>query len=230
MVRPVQPWQRLVQLGQDLLTTPSCPCCGAEADNRNRPCQTCLDRWAWPASLIHDSQPLRFWAVGSYGQDWRRQLLVARRQPSPAVLDCAARKLVDGLCWQGDPPLLQPIPGWKRNGNPLPGLLADHLSCNSGWPVVQWLKKRPRPGQHHLGAGDRQQNLQDAFRLAPQAGEESQLVLLVDDILTTGSTALAAAAPLRAAGIPVAGLLCLAYTPHGGGNPNRRLRRDGSQR
>ena len=112
---------------------------------------------------------------------------------------------------------MQPVPGWKRKGNPLPELLAHSLSAHAGWPVVQWLKKRPRPGQHHLGAGDRQQNLRDAFRLTSQARKGcGQLVFLVDDILTTGSTALAAAEPFEAAGIPVAGLLCLARTPAAG--------------
>ena len=182
-----------------------------------------MERWSWPAGLLHDSQPLRFWAVGTYDQHWRSQLLAVRQKPSAAVLGSAAEKLVDGLGWQGDPPLLQPVPGWKRKGNPLPELLAHSLGAHAAWPVVQWLKKRPRPGQHHLGAGDRQQNLRDAFRLTPQARKEcEQLVFLVDDILTTGSTALAAAEPLQAAGIPVAGLLCLAYTPAPGSRRKRR--------
>ena len=221
-VPPGKPLPWLLRVGRNLLTVPTCPCCGAEAADRDRPCPACVERWAWPARLLHDSRPLRFWAVGIYGDHWRSQLLTVRKKPSAAVLDSAAERLVEGLGWQGDVPLLQPVPGWKRKGNPLPELLAHSLSAHAGWPVVQWLKKRPRPGQHHLGAGDRQQNLRDAFRLTSQARKGcGQLVFLVDDILTTGSTALAAAEPFEAAGIPVAGLLCLARTPAAGSRRKR---------
>jgi len=158
---------------------------------------------------------MRFWAVGLYQQSWRSQLLACRQNPVPGVLHCAAEHLLTGLCWEGGPPVLMPIPGWKRRGNPLPEAFSLSLSQCSGWPQVQWLKKQPRPGQHHLGASGRRRNLQDAFRVLPVArqSQPGQMVFLVDDILTTGSTALAAAAPLEAANIPVAGLLCLARTP-----------------
>ncbi len=203
-----------LRLMQDLLTLPTCPCCGAAGMDRNKPCDACHQGWAWPESLVQGSQPLRFWAVGLYKEGWRSQLLSLRQTPLPAVLNSAAEHLVAGLSWQGEPPLLMPIPGWKRKGNPLPEAFAQSLSQCSGWPCAQWLQKRPRPGQHHLGADGRRRNLKDAFRLLPLArGQQQHLVFLVDDILTTGNTAMAAAIPLEAAHIPVAGLLCLAKTP-----------------
>lgn len=157
---------------------------------------------------------MRFWAVGFYHQNWRSQLLALRQNPLPGALQCAAEHLLASLDWEGSPPVLMPIPGWKRRGNPLPDAFSQSLSQCSGWPQAQWLKKQPRPGQHHLGASGRRRNLQDAFRLLSVAqGQQGCPVFLVDDILTTGSTALAAAAPLEAANIPVAGLLCLARTP-----------------
>jgi len=209
------PLAQLLRLGRDLITLPTCPCCGAAATDRHRPCGDCLGRWAWPEALVHGSEPMRFWAVGLYRQSWRSQLLACRQNPLPGVLHCAAEHLLTGLCWEGTPPVLMPIPGWKRRGNPLPEAFSQSLSQCSGWPQVQWLKKQPRPGQHHLGASGRRRNLQDAFRVLPVAhhSQPERLVFLVDDILTTGSTALAAAAPLAAANISVAGLLCLARTP-----------------
>ena len=209
-----RPLARLLQLGQDLITLPTCPCCGGATTDRHRPCEACLKRWAWPEALLHGSEPMRFWAVGLYQQSWRSQLLACRQNPLPSVLHCAAQHLLTDLNWEGSPPVLMPIPGWKRRGNPLPEAFSQSLGQCSGWPQVQWLKKQPRPGQHHLGASGRRRNLQDAFRLLSIAqGQQGRLVFLVDDILTTGSTALAAAAPLEAANIPVAGLLCLARTP-----------------
>ncbi|MCY4056224.1 MAG: hypothetical protein OXF67_10305 [Cyanobacteria bacterium MAG CAR4_bin_6] len=209
------PLAQLLRLGQDLITLPTCPCCGGGATDRHRPCGDCLKRWAWPETLLHGREPMRFWAVGLYRQSWRSQLLACRQNPLPGVLHCAAEHLLTGLSWEGEPPVLMPIPGWKRRGNPLPEAFSQSLSQCSGWPQVQWLKKQPRPGQHHLGASGRRRNLQDAFRVLPVArhSQPGRLVFLVDDILTTGSTALAAAAPLEAAHIPVAGLLCLARTP-----------------
>ena len=208
------PLTQLLRLGQDLITLPTCPCCGGAATDRQRPCGGCLERWAWPDVMLHGSEPMRFWAVGLYQQSWRSQLLACRQNPRPVVLQCAAEHLLAGLGWQGSLPVLMPIPGWKRRGNPLPEAFSQSLSRCSGWPQVQWLKKQPRPGQHHLGARGRRRNLQDAFRLLPSArGQPERLVFLVDDILTTGSTAMAAAAALETANIPVAGILCLARTP-----------------
>ncbi len=207
------PLTQLLRLGQDLITLPTCPCCGGAATDRHRPCGRCLERWAWPDVLLHDSKPMRFWAVGSYHQRWRSQLLACRQNPLPGVLQCAAEHLLSGLAWEGSPPVVMPIPGWKRRGNPLPEAFSQSISQCSGWLQVQWLKKQPRPGQHHLGASDRRRNLQDAFRLLPIAQGKQNPVFLVDDILTTGSTAMAAATALKAANIPVAGLLCLARTP-----------------
>ncbi|MCY4359210.1 MAG: hypothetical protein OXC47_00895 [Cyanobacteria bacterium MAG APA_bin_95] len=211
---PAWPLTKLLRLGQDLITLPTCPCCGGSATDRHRPCGECRKRWDWPEDLLHGSQPMRFWAVGLYHQSWRSQLLTCRQKLLPAVLQCAAEHLLTGLRWEGNPPVLMSIPGWKRRGNPLPEAFSQSLGKCSGWPRAQWLKKQPRPGQHHLGASGRRRNLQDAFRLLSVArGQQGQPVFLVDDILTTGSTALAAAAALEAANIPVAGLLCLARTP-----------------
>ena len=60
----------------------------------------------------------------------------------------------------------------------------------------------------------RQGNLIGAFQAVPmdKQGAHSS-VCLVDDILTTGSTALAARQALEAAGHRVAGLICLGRTP-----------------
>jgi len=54
----------------------------------------------------------------------------------------------------------------------------------------------------------------------PPAGERRRRrpVLIVDDILTTGATALNGALCLKAAGWPVLGIICLARTPPRAGN------------
>ena len=68
--------------------------------------------------------------------------------------------------------------------------------------------------QHHLNKTQHQTNLIGAFQAVPldKQGALSS-VWLVDDILTTGSTALAARQALEEAGHRVAGLIYLGRTP-----------------
>ena len=71
-------------------------------------------------------------------------------------------------------------------------------------------------GQHHLNRAMRRSNQKGAFtctRAARPGEARRHPVLLVDDILTSGATALNAAMALRQAGWRVQGLICLARTP-----------------
>ncbi len=114
-------------------------------------------------------------------------------------------------------PLLVPIPSWKRRGNPLPPLVCQCLSRQLGLVAAPLLLRRhPVLGQHHLGRAMRFANQRGSFACCrpPQPGEARRRpLLLVDDILTSGATALAAAEALQQAGWRVEGLLCLARTP-----------------
>ena len=108
--------------------------------------------------------------------------------------------------------VLVPIPSWKRQrSNPLP----QRIALGLGRPTAELLH-RTRAGlsQHHLNRRQRQTNLIGAFQAVPmdKQGAHSS-IWLVDDILTTGSTALAARQALEAAGHRVAGLICLGRTP-----------------
>lgn len=117
----------------------------------------------------------------------------------------------------GVAPLLVPVPGWKRRGNPLPGLTGQVAGRQWRWTSADLLRRsRPVLGQHHLNQAMRQENQRGAFTCLhrPRGREGRQHpVLLVDDILTTGATALSAAEALRAGGWRVHGLICLARTP-----------------
>ena len=72
-------------------------------------------------------------------------------------------------------------------------------------------RTRAGVGQHRLNRQQRLVNLQGAFQ-SPASAEALEL-WLVDDILTTGATALAAREALTTAGHRVRGLICLARTP-----------------
>ena len=75
-----------------------------------------------------------------------------------------------------------------------------------------WLKRiRPTPSQTTLTPSARRTNLRGAFRAGRRATLAGQSVLLIDDVLTTGSTAHEAARALRAAG---AARVCVAVLAH----------------
>lgn len=81
--------------------------------------------------------------------------------------------------------------------------------------------------QSGLDAGERQSNLAGALRVLPRHVDRLRrhLVVVVDDIVTTGSTAAEACRALAAAGALVAGVATVAATPR-----NRPARREGAPR
>jgi predicted amidophosphoribosyltransferase len=115
------------------------------------------------------------------------------------------------------PPLLVPIPSWKRSGNPLPSLVCEEIARQRGLHQDAVLvRSRPVLGQHRLRREMRLTNQVGAFHCLRGPGPgpaSSRTLLIVDDILTTGATACNAARTLRQAGWRVAGLVCLARTP-----------------
>lgn len=84
-----------------------------------------------------------------------------------------------------------------------------------------FLPARPHAVQKGLGAAERARNLDGVFALArPVHGIR---VLLVDDVVTTGSTLAAVAATLRAGGAEVVGAAVLAATPRRDGRSSGML-------
>ncbi len=172
-------------------------------------------------TCLQGAEPLPWWAAGSYGGELRRHLLNLRRRPDPQAMGALVHDLATTLAavlGQGSrAPLLVPVASWKRQANPLPLLLAEALSARLGWPVAPLLRRsRPVLGQHHLGRDLRWANQAGAFCSArPKPGRLGPRppLLVVDDILTTGATAMAASDALRLAGWRVAGMACLARTP-----------------
>jgi ComF family protein len=97
-----------------------------------------------------------------------------------------------------------PLHWWRRlargynQSAALARALADRLRlpCRTGW----LRRVRHTPFQTSQTSSARRENVRQAFRARAVAGLRGRSVLLVDDILTTGSTAGEAARALRAAG------------------------------
>lgn len=98
---------------------------------------------------------------------------------------------------------------------------AADLAAQLGLPVVHALwRVRSTPAQMALSADDRQRNVRGAFRIAPWMTPRTlarcindQVVVLVDDVTTTGATLEACAAALKAAGAREVRALTVALTP-----------------
>ncbi len=183
-------------------------------------CLACEMRLLLPPRGLQGQLPLTWWSSGNYGGALREALLDMKRRPRPELVSALLKPLQPSLAALAAPgsglaPLLVPIPSWKRHGNPLPPQICISLGRQLGLRRAELLERsHPVLGQHHLGRRLRLANQQGAFRAQP-AGERRRRrpVLIVDDILTTGATALNGALCLKAAGWPVLGMVCLARTP-----------------
>lgn len=186
-------------------------------------------------SGLHGATPLPWWSGGWYAGELRELVLQQRRHPHgpslAAPLEALLQQLAQTPLSQPQGPqwrelLLVPIPSRQHQPNPVPAvltaLLVEALNREGllGLPCRQQPELLLRRGwvapQRRLGRQQRWRNQWLSFcSLMPAGPAQAQRagVLLVDDVLTSGATALAAQAALQSAGWTVAGLLCLARTP-----------------
>lgn len=117
----------------------------------------------------------------------------------------------------GPPPtLIVPIPlhWWRRitRGYNQSAAVARGIAAGLGVPFAEPLRRtRATPHQTARSATERWENVRDAFRLRVGAVVRGERVLLVDDVLTTGATADAAAGVLRAGGAAQVWVAVLAH-------------------
>ena len=114
-----------------------------------------------------------------------------------------------GRCQAVVPVPLHPLRRWKRGYNQAEEI-ARGVAEAMGLPLEATLLHRSRytKTQTRLRGDAKTKNVQGAFRLNPQRGAELQAegishLLLIDDVLTTGSTLAASAAPLLAEGFHI---------------------------
>lgn len=116
----------------------------------------------------------------------------------------------------GEGAVLVPVPlhpsKRRARGFNQSALLADALASRSGLPVVgdALVRRRETATQTGLSAAARRDNVRGAFMVRRRAQIEGRTVVLLDDVYTTGATALACAQALLRAGAREVRLLTLA--------------------
>ena len=125
------------------------------------------------------------------------------------------------------PQALVPVPLHRRRlrsrGHDQALGLARDWGAALGLPVLvdQLRRERSTRPQTELDAGERRRNLEGAFRMHTVCPPH---VALVDDVLTTGSTAAAAVAALRRAGARQVEVWVVARVPEGGATQPARAK------
>ncbi len=101
---------------------------------------------------------------------------------------------------------------WRRGFNQAT-LLAKMIGRRTGIPVIAAVRrKKASPPQAGLSSAQRRKNVAGVFSPADRTAVCGKRVLLVDDVLTTGSTASACARSLKRAGAAYVAVLTLART------------------
>lgn len=176
-----------------------CPWCGAAGATQGN-CRTCTGRGLRGIARVH--------VVFHYYGSLERLVGNAKAAGRPAAVQACA----DLLRTAPSPGLVVPIPETpgRRPGPHLATALARALARHHGLPFQRVLRQTRRPRiQHALTAAERARNVAGIFTSRPVP----ETVILVDDLLTSGATAISAAAALRAAGARRVELVCLARTP-----------------
>jgi ComF family protein len=208
-------WSEIAFLG-----APQCACCGrpfAEPTAPETLCGACLKR----RPLYHRAR-----AVCRYDEASKRLVLAFKHGDRTDTVPALARWLARaGDALIADCDLIAPVPlHWTRlfarrfNQAAMLALATGRLA---GRPVVpDLLERRKRtPPQGRSSRDQRRRNVAGAFAVARRhrAAVADRRILLIDDVLTTGSTAEACSRALLGAGAAAVDVLTLALVVRGEG-------------
>lgn len=204
--------------GLSLIDGPACQTCGAPIPSVGSAGVTCprCER----LSLRFD----RSTAVGVY-QGQLRDLILYTKRRSGSTLALGLGEMLTiriiPFMRQNRPDVVVPIPmHWLRRlkrGVNGPELIAECIARRLRVPLANRLLKRTRntPPQSSLPRSERPQNVRGAFAMRAGYHLKAAHVLLVDDVLTTGSTCSEAARALKRGGAAQVSVAVLARTVTG---------------
>ena len=151
----------------------------------------------------------RAFRMGAYGGILRDVILRMKHASGEALADCLGQLWAELLKPRLQPEgidLVLPVPlhwwrRWSRGYNQSEVLAAAIAACLGAPCRTRWLRRiRNTPRQTAQTAAGRRENVRGAFRTRRRVNLAGKVCLLVDDVLTTGTTCSEAARALRAAG------------------------------
>lgn len=131
------------------------------------------------------------------------------------LLEAAIAEVIGGHV-AGEPLRIVPVPSRRaavrrRGFDPVRRVL-EQMRHREDWIIADWLiDQRGRGASKRLDRSARLHSAREAFRPARRL-VPGAVVILVDDIITTGSTVSEAARTLERAGVHVQGIAAIAYT------------------
>jgi ComF family protein len=180
-----------------LLTAPLCSKCGSPVQKESQQCTRCVKE-------NYSFEALRSWAV--FDDPLKSALHRLKYKHDASLGDSLASYLssfVSGLNWKID--AVVPVPlgkaRKKERGYNQVAMIAYPLSMKLGLQYVPQALARSRETRTQVGlsAVERKENVKDAFRATPSL-VKGCVVLLMDDVATTGSTLSSGADALLSAG------------------------------
>lgn len=181
-------------------TCPRCTSTVGEHTDVSAGCPRCRGRH------VHYSTANR---LGVYDGALREVILAMKRPGGQTLAECVGRLWArHRACIFGKlgARVVIPVPlhwwrRWTRGYNQAEALSAAVAKAISAGHQPGWLRRvRATASQVQLTPAERARNVRGVFRVSPRATLAGAGVLLIDDVLTTGSTVSEAARVLRAAG------------------------------
>ena len=195
-------WRQIEWLGDA-----GCRSCGLPLEATD--IETCAACLAQPPIIA------RTRAAVAYGEITRTLPLRLKYSRKVALAKTMARYMWP-LLDRSDAPLLMPVPLhrsrlWSRGFNQA-GLLAGELGrqCNLDHDPFTLRRKKRTLALKGMSFSQRRREVAGAFAIARPEAVAGRRIILVDDVLTTGSTARACAKALRRAGASRVDLICWA--------------------
>jgi ComF family protein len=209
-----------------------CPGCGAVIDAEHALCGACLA--AIPRltevlcvrCLAAGREPpgcgrepgYKAWAAWVYDERAARAVHALKYHGRPRLARTLGRAIANALPSAYRPELVLEVPlhptRRRERGYNQAGLLADATANGLGSPRLEGGLRRARPTrpQARLGPAARRANLAGSIQVVDPRALEGRDILVVDDVITTGSTLEACLRALAACGARAAGA-ALAWAP-----------------
>lgn len=202
----------LLSILTDFLFPPRCPNCRAYVERRGDFCDTCARRLAGLRAIARPADAAAYiagiWALGHYREGVRDLLRALKYQKKKGVLvqlhamlaagEEALARLPDALT--AAPVPLAPERERERGFNQTVLIFAPWLRAH-GIPLETILvRTRETAPLYNAAREERRKELRGAFAVAEDAQIAGKNILLVDDIMTTGTTLMECARVLKRAG------------------------------